>query len=39
MNTSSTRPPNETGFLIDDETVKSWVDVQNNALPSVLISV
>jgi len=39
MNTSSTRPPKEIGFLKDEETVNSWVLVQKSALPKVLISV
>ena len=39
MNTSSTRPLAEIGFLIDEETVSSCVVVQNSALPNVLISV
>lgn len=39
MGTSETRPAVETGFLIDDDTVRSWVVVQNNALPNVLTSV
>ena len=34
MKTSRIRPPAEIGFLIDEETVSSWVVVQNAALMS-----
>ncbi len=39
IRTSSTRPPVEIGFLIEDETVSSCVVVQNRALPNVPSSV
>lgn len=39
MSTSSTRPPGEIGFLMEDEIVNNCVEVQNSALPNDLISV
>ena len=39
MRMSRTRPPKVIGFLIWEETVRSWVLVQKKALPRVWISV